>query len=180
MSTRSIDFDGEGRLHVLDNRQRRIQAFTLKGEVIETIPVSSLNIHQLRLQRSGKIAAQSNARGPKLVRLLGPDLAPLREFGEPFDYGDDLTNSAGNAWEFSIDGEDNIFLCFLLQNRIEKYSPDGQLLWRADRELNYSTKVVEKARRKDPERTSGLLSQVQFRIAGSTRTAPAGSGGDLR
>jgi hypothetical protein len=101
----------------------------------------------MRLLRSGRIVVESNARGPKLVHLLGQDLALLREFGEPFDYGDELTNSAGNSWEFSIDGEDNIVLGFRLQNRIEKYSPVGRLLWRADRDLNYSTKVVEKAKR---------------------------------
>ena len=147
MATRSIDFDGEGRLHVLDNWQRRIQVFTPKGEVLKTIPVSNLDVRRMRLLRSGKIAVENNMRGPKLVRLLGPDLAPLREFGEPFDYGDELTNSAGNAWEFAVDGEDNIYLCFQSQNRIEKHSPDGQLIWRADRELNYPAKMVEKGRR---------------------------------
>jgi hypothetical protein len=30
------------------------------------------------------------------------------------------------------------------QNRIEKYAPDGRLLWRADRPLNYGTDVIEK------------------------------------
>jgi len=146
-ATSSIDFDGEGRLHALDSQQRRIQVFTPKGELVRTKPTTKLEIRQLRLLRSGKIAVESNVRGPKLVQLLGPDLAPLAEFGEPFDYGDELTNSAGNSWEFAVDREDNIILGFRLQNRIEKYSPDGQLIWRADRELNYSTKVVEKAKR---------------------------------
>ena len=147
MSTRSLGFDGEGRLHVLDNAQRRIQVFTPKGEVIKTIPVSNLDIYQMRLLHSGKIAVHISRLGPKLIRLLGPDLAPLGEFGDPFDFGDELANSTGNSWEYAVDGEDNIYLCFLLQNRIEKYSPDGQLLWRADRELNYPAKMVEKGRR---------------------------------
>jgi len=147
MATKSIDFDSQGRLLVLDNRQSRIQVFTSKGEVIKTIPVSSLKIDQMRLLRSGKIAMKSYESGPKLVKLLDPDYALQREFGEPFDYGDEITNSAGNSWEFSVDSRDNIYLCFRLQNRIEKYSPEGQLLWRADRELNYPAKVVEKARR---------------------------------
>jgi len=147
MSTGSIDFDGEGRLHVLDSLQRRIQVFTPKGEVLKTIPVSKLDIRQMRLLRSGKIAVEISVRGPKLVKLLGPDLAPLREFGEPFDYGDGLANGVGNSWDFAVDLEDNIYLCFQFQNRIEKYSPDGQALWRADRELNYPAKMVEKGRR---------------------------------
>ncbi len=147
MATNSIDFDNEGRLLVLDNRQRRIQVFSSRGEIVKTIPVSNLNIHQMRLLRSGKIAMKSSVSGPKLVQLLGADLVLQREFGEPFDYGDETTNSAGNSWEFSVDVHDNIYLCFRLQNRIEKYSPEGQLLWRADRELNFPAKVVEKGRR---------------------------------
>jgi sugar lactone lactonase YvrE len=147
MSTRSIDFDGEGRFHVLDNRQRRIQVFASKGEVLKTIPVINLDIYQMRLLRSGKMAVEGNRRGPKLVKILGPDLAPQQEFGDPFDFGDELANSVGNSWDFTVDREDNIYLCFLLQNRIEKFSPDGQLLWRADRELNYPAKMVEKGRR---------------------------------
>jgi hypothetical protein len=161
MFARSIDFDSEGRLYVLDSPQRRIQVFTPQGEVIKTIPVSSLDIRQMRLLRSGRIAVETNVRGPKLVRLLGPDLGPLREFGNPLDYGDELANSAGNSWDFAADGEDNIYLCFLLQNRIEKYSPDGRLLWRADRELNYSTKVVEKAKR-EGSGTSFRISYPKF------------------
>lgn len=161
MSTRSLNFDGEGRLHVLDNAQRRIHVFTPQGEVIKTIPVSSLDIRQMRLLRSGRIAVETNVRGPKLVQLLGPDLAPIGEFGNPLDYGDELANSAGNSWDFAVDGEDNIYLCFLLQNRIEKYSPDGRLLWRADRELNYSTKVVEKAKR-EGSGTSFRISYPKF------------------
>lgn len=147
MATLSIDFDGEGRLHVLDNRQRRIQVFTPKGEVLKTISVSNLDIYEMRILCSGKMAVKRNRRGPKLVTLLGPDLAPLQEFGEPFDFGEELANSVGNSWDFTIDREDNIYLCFLLQNRIEQFSPNGQLFWRADRELNYPAKMVEKGRR---------------------------------
>lgn len=147
MATHSIDFDSEGRLHVLDSSQGRIQAFTPKGELVRTVPISKLGVRQMRFLRSGLMAVESNARGPKLAQLLGPELAPLRAFGEPFDYGDELTNDAGNSWELTIDNEDNIALGFRLQNRIEKFSPDGRLLWRADRELNYSTKVVEQAKR---------------------------------
>jgi sugar lactone lactonase YvrE len=98
------------------------------------------------------MAVESNRRGPKLVKLLGPDLAPQHEFGDPFDFGDELANSVGNSWDFAVDREDNTYLCFLLQNRIEKYSPDGRLLWRADRELNYPAKMVEKGRM-DGDRT---------------------------
>jgi DNA gyrase/topoisomerase IV subunit A len=34
----------------------------------------------------------------------------------------------------------------MFQNRIEKYSPDGKLIWRADRELNYPSGALAKGK----------------------------------
>jgi hypothetical protein len=59
MSAGSIDFYSDGRLHVLDNSQRRIQVFTPKGEVLKTIPISSLDIRQMWLMRSGNSGSLS-------------------------------------------------------------------------------------------------------------------------
>jgi hypothetical protein len=156
----AIDIDGEGHLHVLDNPQKRIQVFTPRGEILKTIPVPRLRIDRMRLLQSGSLATKSfesfsisgggvpgEKAKPKLVKLLDPALAVRLEFGEPFDFGDEMTNSVGNSWEFAVDGNDHVYLCFLFQNRIEKYSPDGQLLWRADRELNFSAKLVERGKR---------------------------------
>jgi sugar lactone lactonase YvrE len=153
----SIDVDGRGNLHVLDGSQKRIQVFTPLGEVIKTIPATKLRIDRMRLLGSGLLVTQSYASfgvsgspkertKPKLVKLLGPDLEVRMEFGEPFDFGDEITNSVGNLWEFVVDGEDNVYVCFLFQNRIEKFSPEGQHLWRADRELNYPTKLIERGK----------------------------------
>ena len=44
----------------------------------------------------------------------------------------------GNQIHFSADGRNNTYIVFDYQNRIEKYSSDGKLLWRSDRKLNYS------------------------------------------
>ncbi len=45
----------------------------------------------------------------------------------------------GNQVAFVVDENDSVYLAYLYQNGIEKYSPDGKLLWRADRKLDYST-----------------------------------------
>lgn len=156
-SLNSIAFDRQGNFHVLDSAQRRIQVFAPRGELLKTTPITKLDINRMRLLGSGSIVAQATLSfgmggvekekaPPKLVKLLGPDLEVIGEFGEPFDYGDEITDRIGNSWYFAVDGEDHIYLCFLYQNRVEKYSTEGRLLWRADRELNYSTKLIEKGR----------------------------------
>ena len=37
-------------------------------------------------------------------------------------------------------------MSFNAQNRVEKYGPDGTLLWRADRPLDYGTEVKKKGK----------------------------------
>jgi hypothetical protein len=156
-SLNSISIDRRGNFHVLDSAQRRIQVFTPRGEVLKTTPLTKLRIDRMRLLNSGSFVARvaqifgmgdvsKETTSPKLVKLLGPDLEVIGEFGEPFDYGDEITNRIGNSLYFATDGEDHICLCFVYQNRIERYAPDGRILWRADRELNYSTKLIERGR----------------------------------
>jgi len=131
--------------------------FSPGWEVLKTTPITKLRIDRMRLLGSGPVAARAavtfgmgnvakEEAQPKLVKLLGPDLEVIAEFGEPFDYGDEMTNRIGNSCYFEVDAEDHIILCFVYQNRVERYSPEGRLLWRADRELNYSTKLIEKGR----------------------------------
>jgi sugar lactone lactonase YvrE len=156
-SLNSIAVDRKGNFHVLDDAQKRIQVFTPQGEVLKTIPVAKFRLDRIRLLGSGTLVTRGyeifgiqgvskEKAQPKLVKLLGPGLEAIGEFGEPFDYGDEMTNRIGNSWYFDVDGEDHIYLCFVYQNRVERYSPEGRLLWRADRELNYSTKLIEKGR----------------------------------
>ena len=156
-SLNSIAVDRKGNFHVLDDAQKRIQVFTPQGEVLKTIPVAKFRLDRIRLLGSGTLVTRGyeifgiqgvskEKAQPKLVKLLGPGLEAIREFGEPFDYGDEMTNRIGNSWYFDVDGEDHIYLCFVYQNRVERYSPEGRLLWRADRELDYSTKLIEKGR----------------------------------
>jgi hypothetical protein len=156
-SPNSIAVDGQGRIHVLDDAQKRFQVFTPAGEVVKAMPVTRLRLERLRLLGAGSLVTlgygflgtQGVAKEkapPKLIRLLGPDLEVVGEFGDPFDYGEELTNRVANSVSFEVDGRDRISLAFFYQNRIEQYSSGGRLLWRADRPLDYSTKLIEKGR----------------------------------
>jgi hypothetical protein len=102
---------------------------------------------------------------PKLVKLLSPDLEVWLEFGDPVDYGNEITNATGNSWQFAVDGEDHIYLCFAYQNRIEKYSSEGELLWRADRELNFPTKLIQKGEQKITPNSATYISPKFNRVA---------------
>ena len=152
----SLDIDPNGFLYVLDTGQNRIQVLKPDGGEFKTIPTTGLGIGRIRLLKSGRLAARRDVNWereyvkgkslPKLIRLLDLQLKMKGEFGEVFDYEEILTNQFGNSAQVEVDKDDNIYLEFFYQNRIEKYSPDGKLLWRAERPLNFSTEVIEKGK----------------------------------
>ncbi|MFC1564470.1 hypothetical protein ACFL6G_06005 [candidate division KSB1 bacterium] len=59
------------------------------------------------------------------------------EFCIPGKYVETKTEVIGNQIDFSNDDNDNILVSFRYQNRIEKYTPDGTLMLKTDRRLNY-------------------------------------------
>jgi hypothetical protein len=83
---------------------------------------------------------------PKMFKLVDSQMKVLKEFGDMFDYKENVTNEAANSAFFEVDRNDNIYLSFYFQNRIEKYSPDGRFIWKADRALNYNTELIEKGK----------------------------------
>jgi DNA-binding beta-propeller fold protein YncE len=176
-SPRSFDLDSKGHLYVLDGNQKRIQVFSPEGKGDKIIPTTTLNLDRIRLLTSGPIVATSYTRFGvpgqpkektllKLLKLLDGELNIIREFGEPLDFGDEMTTALGNSCQLAVNRQDNIFLIFAFQNRIEKYSQDGRLLWKADRELNYSTKVIERGKQEVTKTSSSYTAPKLNRVSG--------------
>jgi sugar lactone lactonase YvrE len=155
-SPASLDIDSKGYLYVLDSSQRKLQILTPEGKEFKTILSIKHNLDKVRVVKSGLLVARGrvnwnpeNKKGmslPKLLKLLDFQMNVQKEFGDVYDYKEQITNEFGNFVQFEVDMEDNIFLSFNYQNRIEKYSPDVRLLWKADRILNYSTDPIEKGK----------------------------------
>jgi hypothetical protein len=149
------------------------------------IPTTKLNLDRFRLLASGSWVARSYAglgipdaakekAKPKLVKLFDADLNIIIEFGEPLDFGDEMTTTFGNSVQFEVDKLENIYLSFTFQNRIEKYSKDGRLLWKADRELNYSTKVIERGKHEVTKTSTKYTSPRMNRVSAGLGTDDQG------
>lgn len=149
----SIDVDSHGMLYVSESMNRRIQILTPEGEEQKTIKMIENSVGLVRAFGSeqmlmggtglfsfgmGMMDEEEKAL-PKFLKVLDMDGEIQRDFGEQHDFKDFLMNRMGNQFHFILDKSDNIYVAFDYQNRIEKYAPDGKLLWRSDRELNYST-----------------------------------------
>lgn len=150
----SLAIDSTDRLYVYDYMNRRIQVMTAEGRAQAAAKLSSVSMNQIRLLKSGGIIMggwvhlrelmRARKKLPKLLTTIDLKGKTQKAFGEMKDYGDPNVNSNANWIYLDIDRDDNICLSFRHQNRIEKYSDDGTLLWRADRVLNYGTEVIDR------------------------------------
>jgi len=75
-----------------------------------------------------------------LLQVMDREGKVLKTFGEPRDYKHGFVNAKGNNVRFAIGGDGVICVTFRFQNRIDKYSPDGKILWQAERDLNYDAR----------------------------------------
>jgi len=143
--SKKLEMDSKGNLYVAD----------LNGCLILTNDGKEINrIVFLRefscVTRAGNIlnntsnnAAENIARDCPLISLYDADGNFIKAFGERKDYGDRLRTLFGNYYGLYVDKDDNIYAAFDDQNRIEKYSPGGNLIFRTDRPINIELGVDE-------------------------------------
>jgi sugar lactone lactonase YvrE len=167
----SMDMDPQDLLYVSDSGNMRLQVFNTAGKPLRQLKFRTSGAYRIRKLPSGLIvkgggilnlrALMENPKKlPHLLEIIELNGKVKKAFGEAVDYKDPQVNLLVNASEFDADRQGNIVLSFWHQNRIDKYSPDGELLWRADRPLNYGTEVIDKGYFKRTSR--GTSAQAPF------------------
>jgi len=143
----SIDIDARGFFYVMDPYQNRIQTMAPAGAGDRTILLTGSNQRKLRCLKSGLLAVKSSllpwsfddkAKPPKLINILDQEGKLQRSFVDAVNFGDGIKTVMANAFDYAVDRNDNFYLAYVFQNRVEKYAPDGKLLWTADRPLNFT------------------------------------------
>jgi len=151
----SIDIDAHGFFYVMDTYQNRIQTMTPVGAGDRTIKLIDRFLHKLRCLKSGLLAVKGTllynsfddrAKPPTLIKVLDQEGKILRSFADAVNYGDGITSVMANSFDYVVDKNDNFCLAYAFQNQVEKYTPDGKLLWKADRPLNYASGVLKKGK----------------------------------
>jgi len=146
----SLDIDKKGFMYISDSGNQKLQILKPNGALEREIKKTdeAPGIIRVRSDRMimgqgasvysfGMGGMQEEQELPKLMKILDMDAEVQREFGDQKNYKDMLVNRIGNRYHFAVDKDSNVYVSFDYQNRIEKYSPEGKLLWRADRKLNY-------------------------------------------
>lgn len=153
----SLDIGPDGKMFIPDMGNQRIQILKPNGRDHKSIQMTKEPIGAIRLLSSGLLlkgeagfmsfgpgGLSQEKTLPKLLKMLDSEGKIVREFGEKQDFNDPLLNGVGNRYHYSVDSKDNTYISFDVQNRIEKYSPEGKIQWRATRKLEYSTKPPKK------------------------------------
>lgn len=155
----SLDIDKDGNLVVSDSAQSRVQVIIGGGRDVKSLFLKDERIYGVRCLAAGGYVGRASTwvypmRGqptPKisemrLFRLLAPDGRITGSFGTLTDFGETLTNALGNTTETAVGSGDALLVTYTTRNQLEKYGPDGRLLWRADRALDYGTEVKKKGK----------------------------------
>jgi hypothetical protein len=155
----AMAFDKDGNLVVADSAQARIHVIIDGGRDVRSIVVKEELVREAHPLDSGEYVAKGStysvprpdqpAKKPdemRLFRRIAADGQTVGSFGLLTDFGEMMTNAVANLAGFDVDTTGSLLVCFTRQNKIEKYSPDGTLVWRADRPLGYDTEVKKKGR----------------------------------
>jgi len=81
----------------------------------------------------------------KLLSIYDKKGGIIRSFGAVKQYDNPQLSLNANIVYFTTDKNDNIYIAYAYQNRICKYSPEGKMIFSADRLLPYEVKNVLKA-----------------------------------
>ncbi|MFX0139535.1 MAG: SBBP repeat-containing protein [Candidatus Hodarchaeota archaeon] len=142
-----LAIDSQSNIYVIESRNRRIQKINTDGTPLNSFKMNNAS-NSACILKSGNLVLEARSfyqRGqgfidsvkPTMLAIMNQKNKILRRFVKCQEFKDiDLMNDV-NRVNFDIDDEDNIYVTFENQNRIEKYSPDGTLLFSADRLLNY-------------------------------------------
>ena len=140
-----IDMDASNKLYIADSGNQRISVFTSEGEFIESHRIKRLS--HLRLLSTSDIVTSnlptaSDYKMSNIVNIIDIEGSIIREFCEAIEDDDALFKRMKNSIVLEVDSNDNIYVAFQNRNRIEKYSKEGELIFRIDRPLNYD--ITEK------------------------------------
>ncbi len=142
-----MDRDRAGNLYFTDMYNARLGSFSPTGEIRPGVLLKSF-FHTFRLLSDGRIAGLDLSREedpPKVARLLDAEGNPIGTFGESYEHEESFMDFMLNMSTIARDDDDGIYISFDHHNRIDKYSPGGELVMQIDRPLPYAVEHGMKA-----------------------------------
>ena len=137
--------------------------FDLNGEYIKKFGLPQYQGMGMKLMDFDKVVGYSmgprhdNTKENKILKIFDTEGNIEHVFGEPFLLDNARRSWSANFTDKTVDGDNNIYLAFNHQNRIEKYSDNGELLLKISRELPFG---LEYKYRKENIEIQGIVREV--------------------
>ena len=160
---RSLEIDSQGNLYVADGTVGGLViVLDNSGKEIRRIRTEGIKIDHFRISLSGMIGLpmiETMDVTTPIAGLYDNNFKNMVRIGEKIDLGEEEKSAYFNSAAIAFDYEEHIYLSFITQNRIDKYTLDGTLLWQSDRPL-----PVEPGTRKvgDEERPVTVATMVNI------------------
>ncbi|MCH8286833.1 hypothetical protein IIB79_09945, partial [candidate division KSB1 bacterium] len=157
----------DNRMYVFNRGNHRIEVLSLNGDYIESIRMQILNSPVMRLD-SGSYVKVSGQRSFEplqddqlntLIHIYDSQGTEINAFGKMRRYDDGNMSAYGNHAWLAHDYDENIFTAMTYQNRIEKYSTNGELLLKISRQLPYEEGIIM-INREDNSRAPGFARSI--------------------
>jgi len=153
-SLSKLEIDRDDNLYITDFSNSTVHIFDNNGKLIKGIKDKKIRPRVIKLLNNGDFALFSRSiiiigddekpEAKNLLKIMDREGNIKSEFLKERVYDDNMMQSIGNSISFVLDEEENYYVSFNSQNRIEKYSNSGKLIWKADRLLGYEeSKTVE-------------------------------------
>ncbi len=153
-----MDVDQAGNLYVGEYQLDRITVLTREGQFIRNIHVAvRMPFSEFKILRSGNVAMgtsggfyyipQNQKYTEPIIKIYDSEGKFIQGIGRPRPYDDQTMAHKANSVAFCLDEQENFYVTYYFQNRIEKYSREGQLLMSIRRQLNFPVTENPKARR---------------------------------
>ncbi|MCP4723616.1 MAG: 6-bladed beta-propeller [bacterium] len=155
----SMDIDNEGNIVVADRLNNRFEVFSPAGKSVKSFRFGKELVRRFFLNRNddfvmgfgfsteiysmGYSEPQENKSSPLLV-VFNNKAKKLTKMGELEYYKDLGKTMKVNNGDFCVDKDDNYYITFENLNRIDKFGPDGKIIHRIERPLNYEITSLEK------------------------------------
>ena len=139
-----LDIDGDENLYVFEFST--IQTLSKEGKFVNKVVLPQMGAFFYEAMNDGNIAAMGmdpqgeNSAENLVFTMFDPQGNVLFEFGEPFLLETVRETWRANFCRIAVDENNNLYTTFINQNRIEKYSPNGTLIWKSERPLNFELK----------------------------------------
>ncbi|MFC1564936.1 NHL repeat-containing protein [candidate division KSB1 bacterium] len=150
-----MDTDENDNIYIADYTNQVIHVFDMNGNFVRGIkpgkglmPKSLLFIDPEKIiLNSQGLSDPEKLESEKLVKIINNSGEITGEFGERKQFEDEMLQFIGNEVFFALDGDNNIYISYMMQNRIEKYNSEGNMIWKMDRVKPYPESETSESKR---------------------------------